>query len=204
MSEQPRIQGDDSKGSIGPFPEPTIQDIMDRPVKDIFVSTDQAPQSPVKRMARLTVVEHVYHEPTDSEGTDYTRSYQRVLKTDEVPFTRPRFITHRDWQPLETGWVRGAGHLYILNDEQPSFQKMPSPEERAEVGRKIIEVGVLPMVKDDKRRTMHSAPAPVPDITPCWLIPPGETLRATPADVARLYLRCPAGPARCTIVVIPE
>ena len=152
--------------------------------------------------SRLTVVEHVYHEPSDDAGTNTQRSFSRKLKTNEQPFVR-KTKAGSDWRPLATGsWLEDSSMLVLSNDEG-GFQRIPTPEEKRALEDKILEVAVLPPPPSKKDRTMHSTK--MPECVPLVfaLVHPGETLRFTPADLSLLHVRSKSSEVKMTLTLLP-
>lgn len=135
---------------------------------------------------RLTVVDSVYYQPTDGSPTtamgDASR-FSRELQSDEQPYERHK-LAKDGWEPLDHGWIDRCGMLVLRNDEG-HFAVNPTPEQRAAVFERVIEVSF----GDDKCRI---------------LVPPLETCRFYPDDVCCMQLRCRTGTARYTLYLVPE
>ena len=153
----------------------------------------QPDSSPVPAPSTLTVVETVYHQPAggfpDTLLGDASR-YHRELASDEQAYERHR-VLKTAWEPLDCGWVEKCGMLLIRNDEG-QFHTIPTPEQRAEVMRRVIQVAF-----GDEDPSPCSKTAVI-------LVPPGETCRFYPADAKLIRLRCIEGNARYTICLVPE
>lgn len=145
---------------------------------------NQPDSSPAPSM--LTVVETVYHQPSGGFPAtmlgDASR-FHRELSSDEQAYERHRVLKN-NWETLDCGWVEKCGMLLIRNDEG-QFQVVPTPEQRAEVMRRVILVSF----NGDQ---------------PAILVPPGETCRFYPVDANLICLRCVEGTARYTVCLVPE
>jgi hypothetical protein len=145
-----------------------------------------SPALPILVKSRLTVVETLYHQPAGGFPAtmlgDASRFY-RDLSSDEQAYERHRALKG-DWEPLDCGWIDRCGMLLVRNDEG-QFTVNPTPDQRAEVSRKVIEMSF-----DGERTSI--------------LIPPTETCRFYPADIKQIKLRCHEGVARYTICLLPE
>ena len=144
--------------------------------------------------SRLTIVETIYHQPADGFPStllgDAVR-FNHELQSDEQPYERHKFAREQ-WEPLDCGWIERAGLLLIRNDEG-RFSVNPTPEQRTEVNRRVIELTFASslVIGEATRRE-------------CLLIPPGETYPFLPSDASQLRLRCREGTARYTLCLIPE
>ena len=137
---------------------------------------------------RIAVRELLYHQAPQEQPTAVESVFSRPLSTEEQPYTRKAKVNEA-WVPVETGWLLGAGMLHLANEEGRFQQVQPTPGERAAAARKVVEVGLA--VAEG-------------EVAVCWLLRPGESLRAEPAEVGRLRLRCREGVARVTVNVFPE
>lgn len=144
---------------------------------------------------RLTVVETVYFQPVEGEGAATETRFSRWLKSrDEQPCMRSyrgKQVATQDWVLLEGLWVEHCGQLVITNDEGKGLLVNPSAEEQELISHRVLEVGLF-----------H----PVTPNTPLAfaIIPPGESARFYPANLAGLRLRCREGTARYTVAAYPE
>lgn len=146
---------------------------------------------------RLTVVETVYHQEPGQQPTALTTRYGRPLETAEQPFTR-RLRLGDAWQPLPAGWLDAAALLHLVNEEGRQLTRQPTPADRQALAGRVVEVGVLP--PGHWGLSAETAVAPVV----CWLVRPGESLRAEPAALAALVLRCRQESARVTLTLLPR
>ena len=71
-----------------------------------------------KRPARMTVVEHVYHQAEDAPAVLTERRWSAWLKTNEQPYGRRDVKVGVAWQPLDTGWVKNPSLLILENTGQ--------------------------------------------------------------------------------------
>jgi hypothetical protein len=139
------------------------------------------------------VVDVIYHQPVDLPPTtmlgDAVR-FSRELESDEQPYER-RMLATENWKPLDCGWISEVGMLLLRNDEG-FFSVRPTPEQRAEVALRVIELAfsstfVTP--GSDGERI---------------LVPPGESCRFFPKDAKSLRVRCCSGRAQYTISLAPR
>ncbi len=135
--------------------------------------------------SRITVVGQACHQGEDGQIMPAGRQFSRRLQTDEQPFVR-RGRAGEDWQPLPTGWLSQAGFLVLTNDEGVGMQVQPTEAERRDAAGKILEVSSCDG-----------------DPGAAWLVPPGEEFRGTPADLAKVRLRCRSGECRYTLTLFP-
>lgn len=154
--------------------------------------TSSSPQpslltAPIKA-ARLTVVDVVYHQGLGDQPTSVESRFGRWLNTDEQPYHRKIKVT-TDWMPLDLGWLgTQISMLVLMNEEGRHFQVYPTPKERALIEERIVEIGI----------EVHD------HVEECWLIPPGESIRAQPVAPDRLRVRCRRGEARCVLTLFPS
>lgn len=146
-----------------------------------------APPPPLK--PRLTVVEHVYHQEGGGKSPTGADSVSaRFLLTDEQPFIRKTRIGET-WVPVETGWLRNKGvSLVRIANEATVFTVYPSPQEKEEAERKVLEIGM-----EDGSGVRRFA-----------VVRPGESIRFEPDAFPSLRVRCRSGFAQVTIHVFPE
>ena len=137
---------------------------------------------------RIAVRELLYHQAPQEQPTAVESVFSRPLVSDEQPYVR-KVKVGGAWEAVETGWLVDAGMLHLANEEGRFQQVQPTPAERAAAARKVVEVGLA--VAEG-------------EVVVCWLLRPGESLRAEPAEVGRLRLRCREGVARVTVNVFPE
>lgn len=133
---------------------------------------------------RLTIVETVYHRQYGEEATSVESRFTRELETQEQPYTR-RLKVEEDWRSLDVGWIAQVGMLIIENTEGKFLHRNPTEAEKAETLKKILEI---------KHEGSEG----------CWLILPGESMRACPSDASSLRIRCQLGIARFTIHVFSK
>jgi hypothetical protein len=140
----------------------------------------------VLQHSRLTVVENLYHQPTEGFPAmafgDASR-FSRELQSDEQPYERHR-VAKETWEPLDCGWIERCGMLMVRNDEG-HFSVNPTQEQRAKVARRVLVVSFG-------------------ESEDAILLPPLETCRFYPADVKQMQIRCREGTARYTLYLIPE
>lgn len=133
--------------------------------------------------ARISVVETVYHQPLDGGPTSSEVRFQRILKTDEQPFSRRVLLEEsKGWVALERGWIEHASMLLVRNDEDPRKSQA------------IVEVGMM-VNRNEGESRWHVAFAS---------ILPGESVRFTPNDLSLLSLRGMCGNAKVYLTLMPE
>jgi hypothetical protein len=134
-----------------------------------------------------SVTETVVHQAAGKQPTAISAMFSRPLKSDEQPWQRDVKIGP-EWQPLDHGWVETAGQVVVENVEGKRLQLVPTVEERGEVDRMVIEIGV------DDNGVVAFARVP----------PRGESARWYPADVSKVRLRSLSGTIRASVTVHPE
>lgn len=155
------------------------------------------PARPKVPGAQLIVNEVVIHQPTAGQAVEVAShnlgSFVRLLDTTEQPVSRD-CEAGPDWQPLALWWLDGKplSQLIVCNREGQFRGGNPTPEQRALVLSRVVEVGVeLPV--DDFKPVMAFAE-----------VPPHESCRFRPATIlTRFMLRCRNGPAKVTVVAVP-
>lgn len=133
---------------------------------------------------RLTVVETVYHQTFGEQPVSVESRFERELQSDEQMYQRRKIATE-EWQPLDLGWVEEVGCVVAQNTEGQFLQLIPTPEQRAENAKKILEVAYLPAAGM------------------VFYVPPGESLRLYPSHPKQLVIRCQAGTVKYTVNIIP-
>lgn len=158
-------------------------------VQDLTTQFDNQPVFPIPQpvIARITVLDTINYVPVSGATLPVQTNYNRLLKTDEQPYTRNCRIGEQ-WVKLDSGWLTEASQLKVSNEEGRFPVVYPTQEERAESMERVVEIGLC-----------IAADPPVRFA----LIRPGESCRFEPADLSRLYLRCRKGTARVTVTVIP-
>lgn len=139
---------------------------------------------PMPTTGRLTVIEKVYHQLPGEQPTVAEHQFVRQLLSDEQPFARKFKVPH-DWKVLDLGWIERAGMLVLRNEEGRHPVVVPTPKERAEIDRRVIEVAF-----DE-------------GADPALVVLPGESCRFHPIRLRDVRVRCPAGMASATIHLNP-
>lgn len=139
---------------------------------------------------RLAVVENVYFHPVDDDAIQIESVYNRFIKSDELPYSRTTNVDG-EWKQLEPGWVQEASLLIVRNLEGRFTQTIPTPEERKEAEAKVLVLAVS--LQTSKEPTM-----------PIAVLLPGESLRYTPWDCTKLWIRCQAGTAKYNFQFFPK
>ena len=152
------------------------------------LSPDPELTGPIEPVCDLvTVVENVYYQPLQGQTEQVGEAaYSRSIQSHEQPFVR-RFAAGESWKPLPCGWIDHCGLLILANDEGRYMHRHPSPEEKATVASRVVE---LAYTGDEASF--------------CWLVLPGETMRGYPSDASKLVIRCRKGTAQVTLTLLPE
>lgn len=136
--------------------------------------------------ARLSVIDAVYYQSPQGEPVVTESRFARWLSTTEQPYSR-RLLIGEDWTALDTGWLEQTGMLVLENEGLPPGPEQPSAEERAAAPARILEVACCGMNRG------------------CWIIPPGESMRAQPdGNPAQIRVRCRQGQTHCKVTLYPE
>lgn len=146
--------------------------------------------------ARIVVTQTITHVPPRGEPTSIAVGTARNCRSDELPYRRPSgsFVVGGEWRAIDLGWLAEdpaqIGQVALYNTEGTTLEKIPTPEERAEIDRRVVEVAVVDCAGD-----------PIPT----FLVRPGDVFRGEPTDVGRLRVRCrdPEQRVRCDLIVFP-
>jgi hypothetical protein len=141
------------------------------------------PPPPPLHAARVTVTQTVTHM-TRERQVSWESMFGRMISTEEQPFVRNSKVGEQ-WMPLETGWLKDCSCLVLVNEEGKLGDTYPTLEEKKVTAAKVIELGWA-------------------EDTACWLVPPGESFRGSPADLGKLRIRCQRGEAKYTLVLVPK
>lgn len=142
----------------------------------------------------LIVVEQVYFQGAGGQPTSTESRFSRQLQTDEQPWHCQMTLTEK-WVPLDCGWVVEAGMLVVKNEAGRGLQVYPDEEEKRAIVVSIVEVtAAAQVIEADMGLDYHAQ----------WLVLPGESLRAQPADLRSIRLRCAAGTCRVSITIVPR
>jgi len=139
--------------------------------------------------ARITVVETIAHVGMDlgfTSPTGVEARWWRPVASAEQVYQR-RLMAGPSWQPLDSGWIEQVGMVVVENVEGHGLQVIPTPEEKAAIAARVVELGLM----GDEGDCRDFA---------CVL--PGEHLRLQPTQP--VHLRCRAGEARVVVTVYPR
>lgn len=136
---------------------------------------------------RITVVDQVYHQNPGQDPTVASSKFSRLLDSTEQAYVR-RTKVGETWSLVDRGWIESCSLMVVENLEGQSFAVVPTPEERAEVEARVVELGTP---GEDGR------------IVPFALVRPGLSGRFEPYDVRRVLLRCRSGVAQYTVTLFP-
>jgi hypothetical protein len=145
---------------------------------------------------RLTVVETIYHQSKDNDPVSSQTGFCRNLETEEQVYRRDLHLdAEKGWQPLDIGWLResGCSHLSVTNKGGKRSTVQPTPEERAEMATRIVDI-------------YYGWTAPTAETNPLdclTFLLPGESFRVTPMNPGLFYLRCRQGKTMATIFAYP-
>lgn len=156
---------------------PPDKDTEDPEVTKIIPPTPSAP-------ARLCIVSTIYHQQHNRNPLSFEGKVSRPLKTKEQVYTRQLTIGEH-WTALDTGWLKTASHILIVNNEGKFLTANPTNEEALSIPQRIIELGY----------TAHNSDT--------WLIRPGEFFAGSPSHLD-LRIRCKKGQAEITLNIFPE
>ena len=135
---------------------------------------------------RITVVETIYHQPFGQNPFSVEERYDRELETKEQPYSRHCKATE-EWQPLDCGWLAsGASLLHIKNDEKLGTEVLPTEEEKAEHAKHILRIRLGS------------------DLVWDCTVPPGETMRICPEDLAGIRIQSAHGNTDFTLTLFPR
>lgn len=149
----------------------------------------------VDRLAKprniLTVVHQVSHLAQGFPTKAMDLAFDRELKVEEEAYERNMCKVTEDWQEIDLGFLKGKplSYVFVKNNEGTNLQVNPSPEEKEQIEKKILEV---------------SFDAPwLPSGTGVWLIPPGECFGGYPSNDS-VWIRCQSGEARYSLFAAPR
>jgi hypothetical protein len=130
--------------------------------------------------SRLTVRGTIYFQQPGAQPTSVPYGYSRLLDSDEQPYGPRRVKVGGQWQPLDAGWVRGAG-LFSL-------------ENRPDGKGGAVAIGLsLGHAGDEAEHVVTLVPE----------VRPGEAAGWRPADLGALRVRCLRGETVCLLTVFP-
>lgn len=144
---------------------------------------------PELEKGRVTEVAQIYFEQPGEEpvGFDF-RVSREVPKVSEEPFSR-RIEIGESWSAPDFGWLNeSAGVLIIESQAGKNLATNPTAEEKAEIGRQIIEIGVI---------------APDETVVAAALVHPGGFQVLEPPDAGAVRVRCQHGTTKARLAVLP-
>lgn len=177
-------------------------------------STDRPPAAPAAK-PRVVLTQSITHiSPTGGEPVNLTVGYARFLRSDEPPYQRPSTRAGGEWRLLDLGWLKepvdaGEGgppnvsEIVLFNLEGSHLQKIPTPEEREDTARRVLEVGMATLGGGDMWDTEEDGLTPPAE--PDYMVHPGEVFRARPVNPRRLMVRARSKdhPVKYSLLVIP-
>jgi hypothetical protein len=135
----------------------------------------------------MSVVDMTYFQPVDGSPTTAFEEgvrFTREIESDEQPYTRRKVATE-EWQALDHGWVEKCGMMLVRNNEGRFYAVNPTPEQRAEADKRVIEISFNGV-------DVH------------LVVRPTEVIRFSPVDVRQIKLRCRHDTAKYELYLIPE
>lgn len=162
---------------------------------------------------KIGVVESVYYRYSGAPACDSTSRFVRLITSDEQVYDRKLTIGEQ-WVKLDTGWLADkVGLLKIENLEGQGLwtRSNPTNEQLEELRQKIIEVGIIPPTETEDKKPMkvltfleeEEILKPMDQPIPMFYIPPTESMRGTPVQASRLWLRCCKGKAKIRVFALP-
>lgn len=145
-----------------------------------------------KDSARLTVVEHIYHQSPGDPSVPCENRYTKILESSEQPFRRTLEIGE-EWTAIPYGWVPhdGCSLLAIVNEVGKRPQVIPTDAEVEEMASRKIIVGIA------------SPSSPTPH-TILFSIPYKESSRIpSPSSLKDYLVRSSKGKARYSVYIFP-
>jgi hypothetical protein len=140
------------------------------------------PASSLPPKPRMTVVDIFYHQVFGEQPESVESRFERELSSDEQMYQRKKVATE-EWQPIDLGWVKEVGTVFIQNIEGQFHSVNPTVEQKEEIAKRVLEF-TFAQCKE------------------CFLIPPGESMRCSPTSAGSLMLRCRSGQAKYLVVVV--
>lgn len=140
--------------------------------------------------ARFTVVERLYHQQVGEKPFAFELQHQHWLDSRDEHYSR-HCKAGEQWQPLDpsgNSWVREAVQLVVSNEEGHFRRVNPTPEEKAAVAARVLELGLFVGGTVVPFATLH----------------PTASLRFEPIDPTLLRVRCRSGVARYWLILVPR
>jgi len=127
-------------------------------------------------LARITVVEHIYHQCIETDPFSVTSGFTRHTQIKEQPYSR-KCVANEGWSNLDFGWMKDLMGMIVLVNETKADPFQSSS--------KILELAFANNPDD------------------CWVILAGESFRGSPSN-NDLIVRCRSGDCRYTIHCLPK
>lgn len=137
-----------------------------------------------KCKGRLTVVEQVYFQRLNCRGNSeaVATQYAQEVHTDEQPYRRDMPVT-TEWRQLDRGWIKGCS-LFVLENPKD--------------GPALVELAIIPSSEWVPEAELLKT------LEPAFVLRPGRSMRGEPADLDRLFIRCPTCATKVALVLYPE
>ena len=143
------------------------------------------PQS--KEVDRLTLVTTINHEHRGDQPHSVDCRSSILLQTNDEAYSGRKLEVADCWKAIDLGWLSDtAGYISIENSEGKHFTLQPSPEEREDIAKRIVEV------------SFRNPPQA------CVLVHPGMIQFCLPVAPSIVQLRCQHGKAKCRVTVFPR
>jgi hypothetical protein len=140
---------------------------------------------------RLTVTQQVSYQLPDDPPKAFRCGFDRELSSGsgEEVYERTRLKATQDWQEVDFGFLKGKPLAYVAiqNREGLFTQTNPTEEEKIEVAKKVLDIGIY---RSDVGAIEFTG------------VPPTECYSGWPSG--RLYIRCRSGEARYSLFAVPE
>lgn len=144
-----------------------------------------------RKISRFTIVDTMYFQGV-GPVTGLSSRYDRGVNTETQPWIRHTKVAER-WFAIETGWIKNASLLYIVNDEKLPTNPPPTNQHREEHKLKVLEIRVITTDNSPRGEDPH------------LYLPPGESLRVCPSEIAGWLVRARKGgkSVRYSVYLLP-
>lgn len=137
----------------------------------------------------VTVVENVYYHRGHLEQPEhFSRVYstQTSSEIEDGCYTRRVNLEEDKVHKMDFGWVEDPLFVLIHNHAGENPQTIPSPQEKAEIDKRIVSVSFGTIWKDSALQIL-----------------PGTDNRFTP-ETSEILLCCSSGSTRVTYTIVPR
>ena len=173
---------------MGPDPNPLPQ-----PPSSVPTSVRPADR------ARVLFLANLHFQPPNDQPVSFPSGLERTVRCKDADTYTRKLTLGEEWKPLDAGHLTeadpdGVGLVTVRNDEGRFPHAVPSPEERAALAERVVEVGVYVDNQDGTPGAIAFA-----RVAPGEALPPFD-----PAAFRDLRVRCRKGTARVTIHLLPR